>query len=269
VQEGVLLQKGRVAAEIESVDELVSTELIFDGLLSELDPAQVVALLSCLFPEERASSSSHDRTPSTDPLHKALGKLQQAARTAAAVAQECRPRRPPRSASVLSVLVPELSSGACGAVWCAGKLDINTDQYVQSFAPSLMWGESSVSSVRGARFLAEALRVRVLVFLTVTYQWCKGKSFPEICALTDQFEGSIIRTTRRLEGARLGMSRVVQCSAGAVADASLNAQSCCVSFTRPPPLSATQSSKTSSKKERASSNTELSSLAVSTCELHL
>lgn len=125
----MLLQKGRVAAEIESVDELVSTELIFDGLLSELDPAQVVALLSCLFPEERASSSSHDRTPSTDPLHKALGKLQQAARTAAAVAQECRPRRPPRS---LSPSCPVLSLNwrlaRCGAVWCGAQASSTSTQ---------------------------------------------------------------------------------------------------------------------------------------------
>lgn len=84
-----------------------------------------------------------------------------------------------------------------------------------------MWGERSVSSVRGTRFLAEALRVRVFVFLAVTYQWCKGKSFPEICALTDQFEGSIIRTTRRLEGARFGCMRCrPSIPAGAVADTS-------------------------------------------------
>ena len=34
----------------------------------------------------------------------------------------------------------------------------------------------------------------------MTYNWCKGKSFPEICNMTDMFEGSIIRNLRRLDG---------------------------------------------------------------------
>lgn len=54
-----------------------------------------------------------------------------------------------------------------------GKLAVKEDQYIGSFQPSLMW---------------------------VTHQWCKGVSFPEICTLTDVFEGSIIRIMRRLEG---------------------------------------------------------------------
>ncbi|EEB88385.1 hypothetical protein MPER_13810 [Moniliophthora perniciosa FA553] len=29
-------------------------------------------------------------------------------------------------------------------------------------------------------------------------QWCRGASFTDICKLTDQFEGSLIRVFRRL-----------------------------------------------------------------------
>jgi len=40
--------QGRVACEISSGDELVATEVIFAGVLSELEPEEAVALLSAL-----------------------------------------------------------------------------------------------------------------------------------------------------------------------------------------------------------------------------
>lgn len=40
--------QGRVACEINSGDELVATEVIFAGVLSELEPEEAVALLSAL-----------------------------------------------------------------------------------------------------------------------------------------------------------------------------------------------------------------------------
>ena len=40
--------QGRVACEINSGDELVATEVIFAGVLAELEPEEAVALLSAL-----------------------------------------------------------------------------------------------------------------------------------------------------------------------------------------------------------------------------
>lgn len=40
--------QGRVACEVNSGDELVATEVIFAGVLSELEPEEAVALLSAL-----------------------------------------------------------------------------------------------------------------------------------------------------------------------------------------------------------------------------
>ena len=42
------LLQGRVACEINSGDELVATEMIFAGVLTELEPEEAVALLSAL-----------------------------------------------------------------------------------------------------------------------------------------------------------------------------------------------------------------------------
>jgi len=33
----------------------------------------------------------------------------------------------------------------------------------------------------------------------VTYEWANGKSFADICKMTNLFEGSIIRCLRRLD----------------------------------------------------------------------
>jgi antiviral helicase SKI2 len=43
-----LVLQGRVACEINSGDELVTTEVLFAGVLSELEPEEAVALLSAL-----------------------------------------------------------------------------------------------------------------------------------------------------------------------------------------------------------------------------
>ncbi|KAI8915772.1 rRNA-processing arch domain-containing protein [Gorgonomyces haynaldii] len=50
---GVIELKGRVACEISSGDELVLTEMIFNGVFNDLTVEQVPALLSCFVSDER------------------------------------------------------------------------------------------------------------------------------------------------------------------------------------------------------------------------
>lgn len=49
----VVEQKGRVACEISSGDELLLTEMVFNGVFNELTPQQVAALLSCFVFDEK------------------------------------------------------------------------------------------------------------------------------------------------------------------------------------------------------------------------
>ncbi|KAL2653895.1 hypothetical protein R1flu_022023 [Riccia fluitans] len=51
----VVQLKGRVACEINSGDELIATECLFDNQLDDLDPAETVALLSALVFQQDAS----------------------------------------------------------------------------------------------------------------------------------------------------------------------------------------------------------------------
>ncbi|KAH9413833.1 Exosome RNA helicase MTR4 [Dermatophagoides pteronyssinus] len=129
--------KGRVACEITSGDELLLTEMLFNGLFNDLNVYQISALLSCMVFEEKMDV----RPKLGEELSKPLKTMQELAKKIATVSKE-------------------------------SKLEIDEKIYIEKFRPNLM---------------------------DVIYSWTKGKSFSEICKMTDAFEGSIIRCMRRLE----------------------------------------------------------------------
>ncbi|KAF8066809.1 rRNA-processing arch domain-containing protein [Lyophyllum atratum] len=128
--------KGRVACEISSGDELLLTELIFNGVFNQLSPEQCAALLSCFVFTEKSDQTTKLKEELAAPLR----VMQEIARRIAKVSKE-------------------------------SKLAVDEDEYVSSFKVELM---------------------------DAVVQWCRGASFSEICKLTDQFEGSLIRVFRRL-----------------------------------------------------------------------
>eukprot|EP00884_Botryococcus_braunii_P015661 jgi/Botrbrau1/2779/Bobra.0164s0056.1 len=113
--EGIVTKKGRVAAEIQSADELVLTELFFSGALSELGAEQLVALLSCLVWSEKGDAPQR----LSEGLEAPLKALQEAAR--------------------------RIGKAAADA-----KLGVDVDEYVNSFRPELM--EVAAAWARGTRF---------------------------------------------------------------------------------------------------------------------
>ncbi|EMD36619.1 hypothetical protein CERSUDRAFT_66166 [Gelatoporia subvermispora B] len=129
--------KGRVACEISTGDELLLTELIFNGVFNPLSPEQCAGLLSCFVFTEK----SEQVTKLKEELAAPLRVMQEYARRIAKVSKE-------------------------------SKLTVNEDEYVQSFKVELM---------------------------DAVVQWCRGASFADICKLTDQFEGNLIRVFRRLQ----------------------------------------------------------------------
>lgn len=96
--------KGRVACEISTGDELILTEMIFNGLFNELTVEQTVALLSCfVFQENSKEESNTIREELKGPYR----MLQETARRIAKVSVE-------------------------------SKLGIDEEEYVKSFTPQLM-----------------------------------------------------------------------------------------------------------------------------------
>ncbi|KAL9330066.1 hypothetical protein ACSQ67_005069 [Phaseolus vulgaris] len=136
--DGVVQLKGRAACLVDTGDELLVTELMFNGTFNDLDHHQVAALASCFIPGDKSNEKIQLRTELARPLQ----QLQDSARRIAEIQHEC-------------------------------KLDINVDEYVESTVrPYLM---------------------------DVIYSWSKGANFADVIQMTDIFEGSIIRSARRLD----------------------------------------------------------------------
>ncbi|RWS27306.1 superkiller viralicidic activity 2-like 2 [Leptotrombidium deliense] len=95
--------KGRVACEITSGDELMISEMLFNGLFNDLNIYQINALLSCFVFEEKTEKTEK----LTDELAKPLRQMQELAKRIATVSKEA-------------------------------KLDIDENAYVESFRPNLM-----------------------------------------------------------------------------------------------------------------------------------
>ncbi|CAA0818719.1 Protein HUA ENHANCER 2 [Striga hermonthica] len=102
--DGVVQLKGRAACLIDTGDELLVTELMFNGTFNDLDHHQVASLASCFIPGDKSSEQIHLRAE----LAKPLQQLQDSARQIAEIQREC-------------------------------KLEINVDEYVEaSVRPFLM-----------------------------------------------------------------------------------------------------------------------------------
>ncbi|KAJ7386581.1 Exosome RNA helicase MTR4 [Desmophyllum pertusum] len=99
----VIELKGRVACELSSGDELLLTEMIFNGVFNDLTVQQCVALLSCFVFEEKS-----DELPKlTEELAGPLRQMQESARRIGKVSEEA-------------------------------KLEIDVETYVESFKPHIM-----------------------------------------------------------------------------------------------------------------------------------
>lgn len=122
-KENVVQIKGRVACEIDAADELLLTEMMLNGVYSELSVEQLVALLSCLTLQESSSDNSEVREELATPLR----LTQDNARRIATVWKEC-----------------DLPA-------------VEVDTYVQKFKPHMM--EVVYSWSKGAKF-AEILNDR-------------------------------------------------------------------------------------------------------------
>jgi ATP-dependent RNA helicase DOB1 len=80
----VVEKKGRVACEISTGDELLLTEMIFNGVFNDLEPAQCAALLSCFVFGEKSTT----QTRLAENLAAPLRIMQETARRIAKVSIE-------------------------------------------------------------------------------------------------------------------------------------------------------------------------------------
>lgn len=112
----VIEVKGRVACELHGADELLLTEMIFNGLFNALSVPQMAALLSCFVCDEK----SNEMPKSTNELSGPLRQMQDLARRIAKVSSEA-------------------------------NLDLDESGYVEKFKPFLM--DVVYAWCKGANFL--------------------------------------------------------------------------------------------------------------------
>ncbi|XP_017881620.1 exosome RNA helicase MTR4 [Ceratina calcarata] len=112
----VIELKGRVACELNGADELLMTEMIFNGLFNSLSVPQMVALISCFVCDDK----SNEMPKSTEELSGPLRQMQDLARRIAKVSTEA-------------------------------NLELNEDAYVERFKPYLM--DVVYAWCKGATFL--------------------------------------------------------------------------------------------------------------------
>ncbi|KAM6985725.1 exosome RNA helicase MTR4 [Aplochiton taeniatus] len=82
----VIEMKGRVACEISSADELLLTEMVFNGLFNDLTAEQATALLACFVFQENAS----EMPKLTEQLAGPLRQMQECAKRIAKVSAEAK-----------------------------------------------------------------------------------------------------------------------------------------------------------------------------------
>ena len=136
--ENVIEMKGRTACEISTSDELVLTEMMFNGVFNALSVNESVALLSCLVNEEK---KKEETLPLAESLHAPIRALQEIARTVATTCVDC-------------------------------NVELDVDEFVDKFNTNMV---------------------------DLVLAWCQGAKFAQICKMGKTFEGTIIRTIRRLE----------------------------------------------------------------------
>lgn len=73
-KDGVLGMKGRFSCELSIADEIVLTEMIFDGSFNDLTPQQAAALMSC-FVHKEGSQQTSSVIPVMDAAHKTLQQI--------------------------------------------------------------------------------------------------------------------------------------------------------------------------------------------------
>jgi ATP-dependent RNA helicase DOB1 len=147
--EGVVQTKGRVACELASVDELVTAELIFNGMFKEVDVDMLVALVSCLVWREKSRN-----TPKlSEETAEVFSRLKDVARKVGKQMMECR----------MSVDVEEYVEGFRSELmeimlaWCKGNKFAEIMKMTDLFEGSIVRAIRRVEEV--LRQLSDACRV--------------------------------------------------------------------------------------------------------------
>ena len=164
--DGAVALKGRVAAQINTADELLLTEMIFESTFGEMEPEEIVALLSALVfqvPLLRSCACCLRAGWLTHSGGMCMGACQAKTTDEPTLTKRLEGARTAATEIAISL----------GAVQMTCGLDIIPSEYARSV---LKFG-----------------------LMEVVYEWARGVPFRDICTLTSVQEGIIVRTITRLD----------------------------------------------------------------------
>lgn len=170
---GGVTVKGRVAAELNTVHELLTTELLFDNAFGSLGPAEIVALMSAMVFQERPSENADGEDEASLLASLSTTGLKEGWRTLKATAE--------RLLLVAKEYVPEAEAHEEHA---RGKGEEGDGM---SSLPA-----DTVSPLSLAIPLNPEL-------IEVVYRWAQGTPFTQLAGMTTVLEGSIVRCIVRLD----------------------------------------------------------------------
>lgn len=182
-EDGVLLTlKGRAAAEVDAADELLASELMFNGVFAGLDAPRLAALVSCLVPCEKSQTVVELAASLAGPL----AELQATARRIAEVQVECGVFARGGGSGV----VGGFGGGSAGAGGGRGRGASG------AAAPGQAASAAASSSSAEAELYCESFKPTLMDTVAT---WASGGTFQQAVDRTEMFEGSLIRAIRRLD----------------------------------------------------------------------
>ncbi|KAJ3184745.1 ATP-dependent RNA helicase mtr4 [Irineochytrium annulatum] len=147
-QSDVIEMKGRVACEVSIGDELILTEMMFNGVFGELTCEQCVALLSCFCFNEKSETGAQAVLRFGPELANPHRKLVETAKRVAKVSVEC--KLPVDEEEYIASFCPELMEVVMA--WCKGSKFADVCKMTDAFEGSI---------IRSFRMLEELLRQMV------------------------------------------------------------------------------------------------------------
>eukprot|EP00045_Choanoeca_perplexa_P013276 m.149698 g.149698 ORF g.149698 m.149698 type:complete len:1039 (+) comp16301_c0_seq3:72-3188(+) len=190
----VIELKGRVACEVSTGDELLLTELIFNGVFNELTASQSVALLSCFVAENGKDDA---KTKLAEELATVLKQLQETARRIAKVSTDTKlPLDPEAYVQKFPIDMMDVTSA-----WAQGRKFVDICTMSDLFEGSI---------IRAMRRLEELLKQMVAAAKAIGNTELENK-FAEVCPYS--FRCSVhLGMMIRLLGYHCNSSRYCFCS---------------------------------------------------------
>lgn len=175
---GGVTVKGRVAAELNTVHELLTTELLFDNAFGALEPAEIVALMSAMvFQEKRAEEMKGGEDGKEDGSSSPFSTvgLREGWRAMQLTAE--------RLLSLTREYAPDAE-------------EVSGEGRDQSREWERERGGGDGALLRSPLSLAIPLNPELI---EIVYLWAQGKPFTELTSMTTVLEGSIVRCIVRLD----------------------------------------------------------------------